>query len=269
MRSLKRRPAAASFSRRSVKSSRSLLIAWRISCLQFDQDRIALIPKPLFDEEPRFLELLDQLLGAEEMDECPCKAITRFILPIEGGPSSQSHEEPFRRSCRSLRVARCRGERNDEDAAGFQDRMCLPQETNPAAAWEDIAIRDIRQEQVVECLFRVGEVIYEVGHRELHRQVRRLGSTPGLSDHPKAPITGGYFHPLPGEEQGLPTGAARHVQELSIFLKISLDENLFRRIEPTVHACIIPNDRPAIPIVYRVPIDLSRGPDDQCKLFWE
>src|SRR5881628_3363536 len=101
-------------SRRSVKPRRSPLIDWVVSCfiscrpgsLQLDQHRITLVPHPLFDEKLRFLELLGQLLGAEEMGECTTfKAIAGFILPIEGGPSSQSHEQPFRRSCRDSWVA--------------------------------------------------------------------------------------------------------------------------------------------------------------------
>src|SRR5712692_845409 len=133
-------------SRRSVKSRRSVLIAGAIHCfiscrlrsLQFDQDGIALIPQPLFDEELCFLKLLGQLLGAEVMDECTFKAIAGFILPIEGGPPSQPHEQPFRRSGRNPGVAPCGDERNDEDTAGFQNRMRLPQETNPTPPRKDI-----------------------------------------------------------------------------------------------------------------------------------
>src|SRR5260370_4015445 len=102
-RSLKHKPATASFSRRSVKSSRSLVIMWVIPCfiacrpasLHLGQHGIALFPQPFFDEEPCFLKLLGQLLGAEEMPEVTSEAIAGFIIPIEGRPSSQSHEQPF------------------------------------------------------------------------------------------------------------------------------------------------------------------------------
>src|SRR5881296_115066 len=106
-------------SRRSVKPRRSPLIDWVVSCfiscrpgsLQLDQHRITLFPQPLFDEELRFLELLGQLLRAEVMGEgSTCKAIAGFILPVEGGPSSQPHEQPFRQSYRNPGVVARGGE---------------------------------------------------------------------------------------------------------------------------------------------------------------
>src|SRR2546426_2532256 len=151
-------------SRRSVKPSRSPPSAWVVLCciscrpesLQLDQYGIALFPQPLFDKKPCFLELVGQLLGAEEMGECTCNAIAGFVLPIEGGPSSQPHEQPFRRSCRNTVVATREGERNDEDTAGFQNRMRLPQESDPAAPREQITVRDIREQQAVKGFLRVG-----------------------------------------------------------------------------------------------------------------
>src|SRR5437867_11422277 len=120
------------------------------------------------------------------MEECTFKVIAGFILPIEGGPSSQPHEQPFRRSCRNPWVVPREGERNDEDTAGFQNRMRLPQETNPTPPRKDIAIGDICQEQIVKGFLRVGEVMHQVGHCKPNGQIRLLSSTPPLSYHPRA-----------------------------------------------------------------------------------
>jgi hypothetical protein len=123
-----------------------LVVSYRPGSLQFDQYGIAIFPKLLFDEKPCFLKFLSQLLGAEEMNEALYKQVAWFILPIEEGPSSQSHAQSHEQvSQQSLADLGADRKRDDEDSSRFQNRMRLPQETDPPVPWEEVAIGDIRQ----------------------------------------------------------------------------------------------------------------------------
>src|SRR2546422_6807167 len=146
--------------------------------------------------------------------------------------------------------------------------MALPKNRSPPPSWKDIAIGDIREQQVVKRILRIPEIV-EIRYLKPDGQIRLSSSTLSLRDHSRAPITGRHRQSPPGQQHGLSSCAARQVQECSLVREIPLNKGQFPCTEPIIRIYMVPNRWPAIPVGPRMPVDLSRGPDEERTLFGE